>query len=357
MITLAAPRLVSQQIAGRRLSTPAEVVAHLGALQAQDYAGAKWAVGLRVADEVTDAIVERAIDEGTILRTHAMRGTWQLILPADVRWMLALVAPRIIASAARRYEQLDLDAATLRRSNATLARVLADGRHRTRKELAEALSKARIPPDGQRLSHLLLRAELDGVVCNGARRGKQSTHTLLDMRAPPSPLLDRRDAVSKLAARYFVSRGPATVHDFAWWSGLPVTEVRVGLEAVRPTLESVTRGKQTYWLAPELPRLESTEAHLLPPFDEFLVAYRDRDAQLDPEHVAHINAGGGLLDACVVVDGRVIGTWKRALASTSVALEVAFFDEPRRAHRARIDAATARYARFLGLRLDSGVHA
>lgn len=328
-------RLVSQQISVRELPTPAEVVAHLGAVQAQDYAGCKWAVGVRQAGETTDAAIEQALSEGTILRTHVLRGTWQLVTPADVRWMLGLVGPRVVASAAGRHRQLELDEPTFRRSETALVKALSDGRHRTRAELAEVLERAGVSTAAQRLSHLLQRAELDAVIVSGARRGKQTTHTLLDLRAPPRPF-DRDEALSTLERRYFQSRGPATVQDFAWWSGLPVTAARQGLESIQRDLaHEVVDGRTYYFVDREVP---AKGVFLLPPFDEFLIAYRDRDAVLDRQHVEQINAGGGLLDACIVVDGRVVGTWSRAGQVT-----VAPFEPTRRSFTSALE----RYRAFL----------
>ncbi|MBI4954541.1 MAG: AlkZ family DNA glycosylase [Myxococcales bacterium] len=349
-LELAARRLLAQQIAHPVLATPAEVVAHLGALQAQDYAGAKWAVGLRLgADEATDALVERALDEGSVLRTHALRGTWQLIAPADVRWTLSLVAPRVIARAANRYRQLELEPATVRRSNAALAKVLADGAHRTRGELAAVLERAGIATDGQRLAHLLARAELDAVICSGARRGKHATYALLDDRVAATPTVPREEALARLAARYFRSRGPATVQDLAWWSGLPQSDARHGLESIRSSLVRESIDGRTYFRASDTRAAPSSDAYLLPAFDEYLVAYRDRSAVLDPAHVARVNAGGGMLDPCVVVGGRVVGTWRRTLGNRAVAIEVTLFGPRKRADRASIAAAANRYGRFLGV--------
>jgi len=348
---IVARRLISQQIARPVFATPRDLVAWLVAVQAQDYAAVKWAAGLRLAGAATDASVERAIDEGAVLRTHALRGTWQLVAPADVRWMLELVASRLIAGYATRYRQLGLDAATFRRSNAVLRKALHGGAQLTRAELASALAGASISSAGQRLAHLLQRAELDTLICGGARRGKQFTYTLLENRAPDAyPRLEREEAFTELARRYFLSRGPATFDDFKWWSGLAPADARAGLETVKSSLASSIVDGRTYWHGKDaVAQTPSRAAFLLPAFDEYLIAYRDRDAVLDPKYVKRLNAGGGMLGTCVVLDGRVIGTWRRTLARTSVAIEIEVFEAPtQRAHRA-ITAAARRYGVFLGL--------
>jgi hypothetical protein len=234
---IAARRLSAQQIARPALKTPRDLVAWLGAVQAQDYAAVKWAAGLRLGGAATDAGIERAVDDGAVIRIHALRGTWQLVAPADVRWMLDLVAPRLIASYATRYRQLGLDAATFRHGDAVLAEALRGGAQLTRAELASAYEAAGISTTGQRLAHLLQRAELEALICGGARRGKQFTYTLLENRAPGSRL-ERDEALAELALRYFRSRGPATLDDFKWWSGLAPADARAGLDAVKSLLAS-----------------------------------------------------------------------------------------------------------------------
>jgi len=353
---LAARRLGAQQIVRARFAGVAELVRYLGAVQAQDFAAARWAVGLRVADRsVTDQDVDRAICEGAVIRTHALRWTWQLVAPEDVRWLLALLGPRLAVKAARRHRELGLDAATFRRSGVALARALRGGVTLTRAEMAAALARAGVSPEGQRLSHILGRAELDGVVCSGGRRGKQLTYALLDDRVPASPAPpSRAEALAALAGRYFRSRGPASVADFIWWSGLAAADARAGLDAVRSDLEAEVVDGVTYWrdgaaAGARASGAGARAAHLLPAFDEYLVAYRDRDALIDPMDAKRINAGGGILAPVVVVGGRAIGTWRRTLARAAVAIEIDLFGAPAPRDRPLFEEAARRYGVFLGL--------
>jgi len=345
-------RLTAQQLARRTFQTPAELVAWLGAVQAQDYAAAKWAVALRLARaDVTDGSIERALADGAVLRTHMLRGTWQLVAPADIHWMLALVAPRLIASNARRYRELDLDAKTFRRSNSALAKALRTGEHRTRAELSAALVDAGIGTGGQRFAYLLQRAELEGIVCSGARRGRQRTYALAGHRVPEARThVQRSQALAELARRYFRSRGPATVNDFAWWSGLAAAEARAGVEAIQSTLACAVVSGKTYWHARKAPvPVTSPTAHLLPPFDEYLIAYRDRSWFIDPKHAKRVNAGGGMLGPCIVLDGRVAGTWRRTLGRHTVAIELDLFETPASAEGHAMAEASQSYGAFLGL--------
>lgn len=352
LAAVAARRLAAQRIARREHRDPAALVSWMGALQAQDPAAARWAVGIRLAGApVTEAAVQRALDEGSIIRTHVMRWTWQLVAPADLHWILPLVGPEMIRRAARRFRELDLDEATVRRSRAVLERALRDGGHRTRDELGAALEEAGIPIADGRLSHLLGRAELEGVICSGAARGKLATFALLEARAPRSGTAWPRDrALAELARRYFRSRGPATLADFVWWSGLRPAEARVALDSVRAELAAETLEGRDAWRDPQQPAgtpAALADAHLVPPFDELLIAYKDRGAVLDPQHATYMNAGGGMLPGAVVLGARVVGTWRRTLVRDQVAVQVRPFARMPARDRDRIERAAGRYARFL----------
>lgn len=218
--TIGLQRLYQQRLTHAPLATPEEVVEWLGAVQSQEYAGAKWSLALRMENPQEDAI-ERAYAEGSILRTHVLRPTWHFVPAADIRWMLELTAPRIIAQSAHRSRQLELDAAQYARSNEVIARALQGGRYLTRPELGAALTEAGIPAaDGSRLGYIVMHAELEAVICSGPRRGKQMTYALLDERAPHARSMTREEALAELTRRYFTGHGPATVRDFVWWSGL-----------------------------------------------------------------------------------------------------------------------------------------
>lgn len=247
---IAHQRLANQRISKPTLERPADVVDWLCAVQSQDFAGAKWALGLRMR-AATDAAVEAAFNTGSILRTHLLRPTWHFVRPADIRWLLALSAPRVKQAMAYRHRQLELDPKTLRRTNAAIEKTLRDGAERTRDELRDGLRDARIPSVGvERMTHIVMHAELDGIVCSGPRRGKQFTYALLDARAPRARTLDRDEALADLASRYFRSRGPATVQDFAKWAGLTVADARIGLEEVKQKLRQKVVEGRTYWFPP-----------------------------------------------------------------------------------------------------------
>ncbi len=319
----------------------------MGALQAQDFGAARWAIGVRLPG-ATDASVAQALSAGAVLRTHLFRGTWQLVAAADLRWMLELVAPRVLAARAGRERQLGLDAATFRRSRRLLERALAGG-HRTREELAGALAGGGVPVDGIRLSHLLQRAELEGLACSGALRGRTVTYALFESRVPAAPRLARAEALRALALRHARGRGPVTASDLAWWAGITLRDAREGLEGARPELLEERVDGQVWWRAPSAPApVPAREALLLPAFDEYLVGYRDRGAVLDAAHVRRVNEGGGMLAPCLVVAGRVVGVWRRVRSGGAEALDVTSFQVLPPAVRRSLPAAARRLADFLG---------
>jgi hypothetical protein len=313
--TIAHQRLLSQHIAGTPSKTPGEVVQWLGAVQAQDYEAAKWAVGLRTLG-TTDADVEQAISNGALLRTHVLRPTWHFVTPEDIRWMLGLTAPRVNAASAYYYRALELDDQLFQRSNAVLEQALQGGKHLTRTELLAALQQAGVNTEGLRSAYLMMRAELDGVICSGARRGKQITYALLSERAPQAKALAREEALEKLTTRYFTGHGPATVQDFVWWSGLTTTDAKAGLELAKAHLAQEVIEGTAYWFAASLSPVQDLppSAYLLPNYDEYIVGYADRGAIFDPANAHKLDARGSVLaQHTMVSNGRIVGTWKRTL--------------------------------------------
>ena len=339
-VDIARQRLVNQHLVGQRLETPSDVVATLGAIQAQDYAAAKWAVALR-SRNIADADVDQALADGSIIRTHVLRPTWHFVAPADIRWMLGLTGPRINAGMAFRSRWLELDEPAFRRSERALRGALQGGISLTRAELSKVLARARVPVLGeQRLGHLLMRAELDGLVCSGHRRGKQFTYALLDDRVPSQASIDRDEALAKLAKIYITTRGPATLMDFAWWSGLTLADARKGFDSVGSSNERRVR-------------VEEPAAHLLPNFDEYFVAYKDRSAALQ-----RLNKPFNpmrLLGNVVVVDGQLVGMWKRNFVNDRVVVEINLLLRLTRAERESVASAAQKYGEFLGRSVDLSI--
>ena len=348
---IALSRLANQGIANPTFAQPAEVVTWLGALQAQDYTGALWSIGLRMAN-ATERVVEQALADRTIVRTWPLRGTLHIVAAQDVRWLLALLTPRVIAQAAGRYRQLELDEATFARSKEVFARALQGGKQLTREEMQQLLEQANISTAGQRGYHLLVRSAQDRLICFGVPRGKQQTFTLLDEWVPPTAELARDEALAELTRRYFTSHGPATVHDLMRWAGITAAEAKTGLAAAGKELIQETIADRVYWMARELPDLNNgmRSVCLLPGFDEYLLGYSDRSAVLDPAYAQRICPGGnGVFNPTIVSDGAVTGTWKRTLKKGAVAIELAPFRPLSPAENDALSVAADRYGEYLGL--------
>jgi hypothetical protein len=345
--------LIRRRLANQRLSrsddaTPADVVGWLGAVQAQDYPAARWALGLR-ANGVTDADVERAFNEGTILRTHVLRPTWHFVTPRDIRWLLGLTGPRVLALNAYWCRKNGLDRKTLTRARGVLERTLRDGAYRTRSELAAVLDRAGIAAQGQRLAYVMMDAELEQVVCSGPRRGKQFTYALLDERGPKARVLQTDEALGEITRRFFTSHGPATVKDFAWWSGLTVTDVRRGIEIAGRSVVRESMADLTYWHGGRdgtLPRA-APSAHLLPNYDEYLIAYKDRGEVVAAADAVRWGSGVNAFAHWLVIDGRFAGIWRRVERPTGIGVTVVPFRQLTVANERALASAVRRYSRVL----------
>jgi hypothetical protein len=340
-------RLRRQRLTGARFGTPQAVVAWLGAVQAQDYPGARWGVGQRT-EGAADADVEHAFDRGAILRTHVLRPTWHFVSPADIRWLLALTGPRVHARCASRHRQLELDARTLTKSRAAMERALEGGQHLTRAELAEALGRKGITASGERLAHLVLYAELHGAICSGPRLGGQPTYALLDDRVPPAPALPRDEALAALTLRYFASHGPATLKDFSWWSGLTIADARRGVQANGSALTMKAVDGLDCWSTPSRARVPDPDgaAWLLPNYDEYLIAYRDRQFVL-PSRPAPADVGWPAYPHHVIVEGRLLGGWRRTVSARSMTIDVKGYQPLTRRETRAIASACEQHGAFM----------
>ena len=290
---IASQRLDHQRITRPWRGGPEEVVAWLGAVQAQEYAAARWGLALRMSRSPTDAEIERACDDGRILRTHLLRPTWHFVTPADIRWMLALTAPRVHQAMSSYTRKLGLDSALMTRAAAVFERALGRGPCLTRPELGRELARAGLAAKGIALALMTQYAELEGVICSGPRRDKQLTYALLADRAPLARTLPRDEALGELTRRYFASHGPATIRDFVWWSGLNTSDAKRGLEISQARQESIDG--RTYWIISASRRkpLSGSTVHLLPIYDEYLVATATATRSRTPPRVSMPARGAG----------------------------------------------------------------
>ena len=337
-------RMATQGLSAGRSGSAAAVVRRLGAMQAQEFAEAKWSLAQRMEGEPTDAEIEESFARGEILRTHVLRPTWHFVAPEDLRWMLRLTAPRVHQASRPQYRANELDDGILARTDEILRETLSDGEPRTRRELGEALAARGVEATGSRLAYISTHAELEAVVCSGPRRGRQHTYRLVDDLVPPQPERDRDDALAELARRYFGGHGPASIRDFAWWSGLKISDCRAAVELAREDLEEIAGDDRSWWSGPRPARVpRRTGADLIATYDELIVAFQDLrlayagEARMDP------------FERPLLIDGVCAGTWRRALARDRVDVQVTTFGDIGGAAGAAVTSAVERFGRFLGL--------
>ena len=340
-------RLANQQIADTKFKTPEEILIWFGAMQAQVFPMAKWALGLRLRS-VVEATIDDAFNAGKILRTHLLRPTWHFVAPQDIRWMLALTAPRVHAVNKYYYKNFELDNLVFKRANAVFMKMLRDGKTLTRTALNKGLGDAKIKAEGLRLSYIFMQAELEGIICSGPREGKQFTYALLDERVPATKPMDPQESLAELSKRYFISRGPATVQDFAWWSGLSNKQANEGVALLEKNFIHEKIGNLDYIL----PSPASTKAgrlqtsFLMPDYDEFGISYKDRSALLKKIHdtakdVSNVSPYSHML----IVDGVISGTWK-IKDGKSIDVEVTPFFSMTKTKQQAITQAIRKYKSF-----------
>jgi hypothetical protein len=345
-----AVRLANQFIGGVPRKSLTEVIGSLGAIQAQDFLMVKWAIGKRLPQS-TEKKFNEAFASGEILRTHLLRPTWHLVAAEDIRWMLSLTAPHIKASVKSSHKHLGLTESVVRKCNRVIERALVSQKSLTREVLAHRLEKSGISTRGDnRLSHILLCAELDGLVCSGPPAGNKQTYALLDDRVPLNSTLSREESLGELARRYFKTRGPATLRDFIWWSGLRSKDATHALESVKSEFVSESFESTVYWHSNSAVRAGSPKSniHLLPAFDEFLIAYKDRSAVIGAPHLKKAVTSNGLFYPIVVIEGTVAGIWKRRTGESGVTIDVEFFQRPGRKIKEALESERQALTNFLG---------
>jgi hypothetical protein len=327
--------------------SPEAVVEHLGAVQAQDFAAAKWSVGLRMQN-ATDDTVEKAFNEGKFFRIHVMRPTWHFIMPENIQWMLELTAPRVKRILAPYDPKLDITPELLHQTQKAFTEALQGKKLLTRTELADILEQHKISARGQRLNHIVMHAELDALICSGPRRGKQFTYGLLEEMIPKTKKLSRDEALAKLALKYFTGHGPAQLKDFAWWSGLRVKDAQKGLAAAEGNLTKETIEDKTYLFVEnsKLPKHRKLEAFLLSIYDEYTIGYKDRSALGDRRCFEELIQMGNALTAVMVFGGKIVGTWKKTVKRDLIEIRLSPFAKLYAEEESAFENAANRYGAF-----------
>jgi hypothetical protein len=355
-------RLHTQQIVQQQFQQPNELLNWLGAVQAQDYEMSKWAVALRLSPKanskfnqsspvgedkgevsnqnefgISEAKIEAALNNGELIRTHILRPTWHIVSAENHRWMMDLSAPQLSRTLNSYNKSVGLDAKTLLKAEKIILKLLAKKNHCTRDEIMAVLQKEKINTDNYRSAHIMFHAELNGLVCNGIRKGKEISYALLDERIPQSKKINRDEALAKLATIYFQSHSPATLKDFSWWSGLNQTEAKKAIDFISKNVEKIEVGEQTYFvlidkknipLAPFKGGITGVnEVHLLPAFDEYIISYNHRLDVVDKNHAPKVFTNNGLFKPMIVHDGKIIGTWKRTITGKKLKTEIFPFEK------------------------------
>lgn len=341
-------RLINQQLIDTKIISSVEMVEWFGAVQGQEYAQTKWGLGLRL-HHLTDNDIENELNKGKILRTHLLRPTWHFVSAKDIDWLLNLTAPRVHQANVYMYRQLELDDKVFKQCVDIMTKILQGGNQLTRDEINKEFEKQNIIAKGHRLSYIMMNAELEGILCSGARQGNQFTYALLDERVARNKLLKKEEALAELTSRYFKSRGPATLRDFATWSGLKIADCKKGIEMMIHLLQKeVIEGKE-YYFSPDtsLSSRQPDKIWLLPIYDEFLMAYRDRSAILTSKGNASFR-----YDCMIVYNGQIIGTWKRTLTKNAINFEHNFFKPINRIQSKIFDEAIKKLSEFMNLRVN-----
>ncbi|MGB8489771.1 MAG: winged helix DNA-binding domain-containing protein [Bacteroidales bacterium] len=346
-------RLINQQIAAPEFKKVRDIANWMVAVQAQDFSMSKWALGIRLRNP-TDKMIETAIDRGEILRTHLLRPTLHLVSAENIRWLLILTAPRIKARLKSRYKELELTESLFKKCNKIIRDSLKGGNHLTREEVVAILAKTKVHVEDQRGYHLLVRAELDGIICSGIIKGDKQTYALLDERVPGTKGLTKEEALKKIGL-YFSSRGPATLQDFIWWSGLSATDAKNALEIVKPGLVSEKTGSEIYWFSNRHPYPENKDnsLHLLPAFDEFLLSYKDRLASIPSIYHRKTVSDNGIFRPIIVINGQVRGLWKRSVKKDKVIIEAELFEPVTRSIKDQLEKQIKSFGLFLDKKTET----
>ena len=342
-------RLLNQRLMGNKNDNVQKVVEYFGAIQSQDFPAAKWSLGIRLKNS-TNISIEKAYDEGVILRTHIMRPTWHFVSPSDIRWMQKLTSNRVKALMGHYNRRLELNDKVFAKSNTAIVKALQNQNFLTRQELKQVLENVGITTEIQRLAHLIIWAELDGIITSGPMKGKQFTYALVDERVTKTKEISREESLAELSLKYFQSHGPAQIKDFAWWSGLTIKDVNEGLSMVSSKLSNIALNGKTYWFSKDTENIEENfqKVFLLSVYDEYFIGYTDRSNILKEEYRKVLPVGNALLTSLVIINGQVEGTWKRKISKNSVEFRVLPFKKINLRIKEAVEEETKKYAGFFG---------
>ena len=319
-------RLLNQQLVAPQFSDPAEVVSHMGAMQAQEYRMMRWAVEMRTRKPSAQAF-KAAFDSGRIIRLHLMRGTWQLVSAEDYWTFLNLCSLKAIAVTKgwMHSNKIIIPDKELLAIRDILAQTAADKRSATKEDLVQALAEKDIHMDEHRLSYHIRMAEITGTLCSGDLLPMKATYALTADKVKPSGKIDRDEALALFARKYFQSHQPATLEDFVWWSGQNISDCRKGIALLGNTIH-VERWKGRDFYLTDNCRTRGFRMGkylLIPPYDEYLIGYKSRDIVLPLEHTHRAHNNSGIFQSIVAHNGIICGNWSPFKPD----LQVQFFND------------------------------
>lgn len=341
-------RLYNQLLSGNRMKEAHEIVSHMGAMQSQAFDMARWAIGVRLSGS-TDRDIANAINSGTVIRTHILRPTWHFVAAEDIHWMFDLSSPRIRPVYLSYYKMNRIEESHIRKTNRIIEKALIDHNHLTKTEITEVLQAEGIDTDPYIISQILSRAEIDGIICNGRIKEKKQTFALLHEWAPKTNTLSKEEALEKLARKFFTSHAPATLQDFIWWSGLLASDCKKALELIKDNFISEEFNGKTFRMKNDLtlPPESKDSALLLPQFDELVVSYKDRSEMIEDEHYGKVMTKNGLFSPTVMLNGKIIGSWRKVMNKKKPEVEISFFEKTPKKTEELFKEAKKRYVDFL----------
>jgi hypothetical protein len=348
-MNISSTRLINQHLIGKKFDSVQEAVEYFGAVQSQDFPASKWSLGIRLKNS-SNIRIDAAYNEGVILRTHIMRPTWHFVSPQNLIWMQKLTSSRVKTLMGHYNRRLELTDKVLAKSNTVIAKALQNHKFLTRQALKKVLESVGITTDVQRLAHLVIWAELDGLITSGPIREKQFTYALVQERIAKTKEISREESLSKLILKYFQSHGPAQIKDFAWWSGLSIKDVHEGISMVRSKLSNITLNGKIYWFLKDAKNIEEEiqKVFLLSVYDEYFISYSDRSDMLEEQHRKVLPVGNALLTSLLIINGQVKGTWKRKINKNCVVFRLAPFKKINLKVKEAVEEETRKYAEFFG---------
>jgi hypothetical protein len=342
-------RLAAQQLNAGSKKSIGELVTYMGAMQAQDFPMSKWGIGCRLKD-ITQHDVNTELARASIIRTHVLRPTWHIVASSDLMWMLELTAPNILRITRGYHKSVEITPKILKASISLIEKTLRDGIDLSRTEIAAVLKKQKINTDENRLAHLLMDAELNGLICSGPVENNSQRYRLIPEQIKKAAKLDRDEAIQQLAARYFKSHGPATIRDFHWWSGLSIADCRIGIKLNSENLSSYDDEGIIYYFDETACSFSETKKqhHLVPAFDEFFVGYKDRSTLIAEKHNIKLFTNNGMFFPALLTNGRATGTWKRKINNEKVNIDIQIFSSPSTLSMRSLKSQVAQFGKFLG---------